>query len=123
MQLSDTPSPPGWLDEDARAEWHELAADRSFPKSQLPPLAAYCFTLAMWRRARAVLEAVEHEGTASWVSADGDQHPHPVFAVEARLATELNELCEALDLQPRGRPARKPTRILFLDEGAQSGDD
>jgi len=81
-------------------------------------IAAYCFTLALWNRMRAIIDKLREEGSSSWLTRDGQERSHPAFGVEARLAADLLELSEALDLEPAGRPAPKPSRVVFLDEGA-----
>jgi phage terminase small subunit len=81
-------------------------------------VAAYCFTLALWSKMRAIVDQLSQAGPSSWTTRDGQQRPHPALAVEASLASDLLALTEALDLEPCGREAPRPSRVLFLDEGA-----
>jgi phage terminase small subunit len=64
-----------------------------------------------------VVDRLEAEGATGWFDHEGQERPHPALAVEARLASELLALSEALGLEPRGREAARPSRVLFLDEG------
>jgi P27 family predicted phage terminase small subunit len=117
-----TSPPPKWLDEQARREWQRLVDERSFAADELPALAAYCYALSSWCEARSVLQGIERDSLTGWSDEEGNRHPHPVYAVEALLATELRALTDVLGLEPLGREPTRPTRILFLDEGV-AGDD
>ena len=81
-------------------------------------IAAYCFTLSLWEKIRAVVERLPEEGSSSWTTVDGQQRPHPALALEANLAADLLDLTADLDLEPTGREAPRPSRVIFLDEGA-----
>jgi P27 family predicted phage terminase small subunit len=109
---------PSWLDDDACDEWRRLQRSGKVAHKDPETTAAYCFTLSLWRRMRAVVESLPVEGPSSWTTRDGQERPHPALAVEAQLAADLLALTEALDLEPVGRTAPKPSRVLFLDEGA-----
>jgi P27 family predicted phage terminase small subunit len=115
-----TPRPcncPSWLDEDACREWRRLERSGAARNKDPETLAAYCFTLSLWNRMRSVLDRLPDEGPASWINREGQDRSHPALAVEARLSADLLELTQALDLEPFGREAPKPSRVLFLDEG------
>lgn len=108
---------PAWLDADACDEWRRLEVAGVLRRADPATAAAYCFTQSLWIRMRALVDRLENEGSTSWITRDGQQRPHPALAVETRLAAELRELSEALDLEPAGREAPKPSRVIFLDEG------
>lgn len=109
---------PTWLDDDAQREWRRLEAAGILNLKEPGTVAAYCFTLALWNRVQTVVGRLAEEGSSSWLTRDGRERSHPALGIEARLAAELLELSEALDLEPTGRQAPKPTRVMFFDEGA-----
>ena len=109
---------PTWLDGDACREWRRLHNAGSVCDMDPVTVAAYCFTLALWSKMRAIVDQLPEEGPSSWTTRDGQQRPHPALAVEASLAADLLALSEALDLEPTGREAPRPSRVLVLDEGA-----
>lgn len=109
---------PAWLDGDACREWRRLHNEGSVCDADPTTVAAYCFTLSLWLKMRTVVSQLEDAGPSSWTTSDGQQRPHPALAVEASLAADMLALTEALDLEPTGREAPRPSRVLFLDEGA-----
>lgn len=106
---------PTWLDEDACREWRRLQTSGSVRNKDAETVAAYCFTLALWSRMRSIVDRLPNEGPSSWTTRDGQLRPHPALAVEARLAADLLAMTEALDLEPTGREAPTPSRVLILD--------
>ncbi len=106
---------PGWLDEDACREWRRLGASGLVTGKDPETIAAYCFTLALWRNMRATLDRLADQGSSTWTTRDGHERPHPTLALEAILAADLLELTDALDLEPDGRHAPRPSRVLILD--------
>jgi P27 family predicted phage terminase small subunit len=106
---------PAWLDGAARDEWHRITASGSARHTDPATLAAYCYTSALWAATRDLIDRLEEEGAISWLNREGQERAHPALAIEARLAADLLELTEALDLEPTGREAPKPSRVLFLD--------
>jgi P27 family predicted phage terminase small subunit len=108
---------PSWFDDDARRVWRRLETTGVLDLKDPGAVAAYCFTLALWKRMRGVIDHLREEGSSSWLTRDGRERSHPALGVEARLAADLLELSEALDLEPSGRPAAKPSRVIFVDEG------
>jgi hypothetical protein len=54
---------PGWLDEDACREWRHLGASGLVTGKDPETIAAYCFTLALWRNMRATLDRLEDQGS------------------------------------------------------------
>lgn len=112
---------PNWLDGDARSEWRRLADSNAVPDKDPETIAAYCFTVSLWTRIRFVLDRFPDQGPPSWSTRDGRERSHPILALEARLAADLLELSDALDLESSGREAPKPSRVLYLDEGADAG--
>jgi P27 family predicted phage terminase small subunit len=109
---------PSWLDDAACREWRRLQRSDSVTHKDPDTIAAYCFTLALWKKIRSVVDQLPEEGSSSWTTVEGQQRPHPALAIEAALAADLLALTEALDLEPTGREAPKPSRVIFLDEGA-----
>ncbi len=108
--------PPAWLDPDGADLWRRLVSRVAATDAARRDLAAYCFTRAWWQRTREVaaqLSPAEHQVCLS----TGTPRPHPAVLLERELAGELFALAEALGLEPDGRPTRRPTTILFLDEG------
>lgn len=106
---------PGWLDDDACREWRRLEASGTVSGAEPETIAAYCFALTLWRKMRVTLEELRDPGSWSWTSRDGREYPHPALAIEAQLAADLLELTDALDLEPNGRQAPRPSRVLILD--------
>ena len=106
---------PSWLEEDACREWHRLHDSGLVERKDPDTVATYCFVLTLWNRMRSILDRLPAEGPASWKTREGTERSHPALAVEARLAADLLELSEALDLELSGREAPKPSRVLFLD--------
>lgn len=106
---------PSWLDEDACREWRRLQTSGLVRDKATETVAAYCFTLALWSRMRTIVDRLANEGASSWTTRDGQSRPHPALAVEASLAADLLALSEALDLEPTGREAPTPSRVLILD--------
>lgn len=109
---------PTWLDEDGRREWSNLEASGVLRRKDPETAAVYCFTIALWTRMRSVLERLPDEGTSCWTTRSGQEKSHPALEIEARLAGDLLDLSEALDLEPKGREAPHPSRVIFLDEGS-----
>jgi phage terminase small subunit len=109
---------PGWLDDDACREWRSLEASGLVQLKEPGTVAAYCFTLALWRKMCNVLDRLGETGSSGWMTRGGQERSHPAVGLEARLAADLLELSEALDLEPIGREAPKPSRVIFVDEGA-----
>lgn len=108
---------PDWLDDDARDEWRRLQGSGATIGQDPDTVAAYCFTLSLWKRVRSVVDCLAEGGSSDWMPPDGSQRPHPARFAEAVLAAELLELSTALGLEPIGREALKPSRVLVLDEG------
>ncbi len=106
---------PSWLDDDACREWRLLQSAGNVTGKNPETLAAYCFTLDLWAKVRATLDRLPDQRRSTWTTRDGRRRPHPVLAVEARLAADLLELSEALDLKPTGREGPRPSRVLILD--------
>jgi P27 family predicted phage terminase small subunit len=109
---------PRWLDEDACREWRRLARSGEVRHKDPETVAAYCFTLSLWTKMRSIIDHLSDEGPSGWTTIEGQERPHPALAVEASLAADLLELTDALGLEPTGREAPKPSRVLFLDEGS-----
>jgi P27 family predicted phage terminase small subunit len=109
---------PAWLDREACREWRRLLSEGSVCDIDPTTVAAYCFTLTLWSNMRTIVDQLPDSGSSSWTTRDGQQRPHPALAVEASLAADLLALTEALDLEPTGREAPRPSRVFFLDEGA-----
>jgi len=108
---------PSWFDDDTEREWRRLESMGILDLKDAGTVAAYCFTLTLWNRLRTIIEILREDGSSSWLTRDGRERSHPALAIEPRLAADLLELSEALDLEPNGRPAPKPSRVIFLDEG------
>jgi len=106
---------PSWLDEEACHEWRHLDDAGSVRRKDPETVAAYCFTLVLWTKVQSIVGQLPDKGSSSWTTRDGHRRPHPVVALEARLASDLLALTEALGLDPIGREARRPTRVLVLD--------
>jgi len=106
---------PSWLDDDACREWRLLQNSGSVRHKDPETIAAYCFTLALWSKMREIVNRLPDEGPSGWTARDGQQRPHPALAIEAGLAADLIALTEALDLEPSGREAPRPSRVLILD--------
>ena len=106
---------PSWLDDDACREWRRLTESGSVRHKDPETVAAYCFTLTMWEKMRALVDRLPEEGPARWTTGDGQERPHPALAVEAVLAADVLELADALDLEPTGREAPRPSRVLIID--------
>lgn len=109
---------PSWLDDDACREWRRLMDSRVVRDKDPETVAAYCFTVSLWTRVRSTLECFPVQGPPTWLTHDGRERSHPILELEARLAADLLELSDALDVEPLGREAPKPSRVLYLDEGA-----
>jgi P27 family predicted phage terminase small subunit len=116
MQARALPCPE-WFDDGARLEWRRLANDGVVDRGDPATVAAYCYTASLWAAVRRVVDRLDAEGATGWFDHEGQERPHPAIAVEARLASDLLALSEALGLEPRGRESARPTRVLFLDEG------
>jgi len=106
---------PGWLDEDGRREWRRLDASGLVNDSDPETIAAYCFTLTLWRKMRTTVDQLRDQGSSSWTTRDGHEQPHPALAIEAQLAADLLMITDALDLEPNGRQAPRPSRVLIVD--------
>ena len=118
---TDIYSAPSWLDQDAEVEWHRLV-QTGVPENTDPiTLAAYCSSLALWRRVCALTRVFEEHDALSWSDHDGRTRQHPAVAINARLATELVEMAEAIGLEEIELEGHRPTLILVLDEGPKPG--
>ena len=108
---------PDWLDESARAEWHQLVSRGVGDLSHPPTVAAYCFAQSWRRRLQEIVDDLGTHEQTTWRSADGKDRLHPAIALKAQLSQILEELSHALGFEPQGRETGRPTRIIFLDEG------
>lgn len=106
---------PSWLDKDACDQWRILQNIEAVRHKDPDTIAAYCFTLALWSKMRSIVDRLPEEGPSSWTTRGGQERPHPVLAVEAALAADLLALTDALDLEPSGREAPTPSRVMILD--------
>lgn len=109
---------PSWLDDDARREWQRLMEAEILRHKDPETVAAYCFTLSMWTRVRSTLDRFPDEGPPNRMTCDGRERSHPILTLEVQLAADLLELSDALEIESPGREAPKPSRVMFLDEGA-----
>jgi P27 family predicted phage terminase small subunit len=108
---------PSWLDDDARRRWRRLEREGAARDGDPATVAAYCFTAALRDRTRALIDRLAAGEETTWTDLEGQPRPHPALAIEAVLAAELLELERALGLEPTGREALRPSRVLVLDEG------
>ena len=108
---------PAWLEGDASGEWNRVLRAGVKEGVDADAIAAYCTSLALWRRVDALIRTLEENDILSWTHPDGRARQHPALAIEARLTADLTELAEAIGLEDNGLDGRHPTRILVLDEG------
>lgn len=108
---------PDWLDGSARREWQRLHAVGIVARNDPATVAAYCWSYSLWVATRSLIARLHETGSTDWTTHEGQDRPHPAYAIEARLAADLLELSQALNIDPVGREAAKPSRVLFLDEG------
>lgn len=98
---------PAWLSSDAAAEWRlivpELARSGRATPADVAILAAWCTVQARLRHVESELD-----GASLLVSGyRGDDKPHPLLALSARLRRELVALSAQIGLSPASR-ARLP---------------
>lgn len=108
---------PSWLDDEARRRWLRLERSGAARGRDPETVAAYCFTVSLWDRTRALVDRLPAGERTTWTDREGQPRRHPALALEAVLAAELLELERALGLEPTGREALTPSRVLILDEG------
>jgi phage terminase small subunit len=116
--MQSNASRPAWLDDAARAEWDRVFGT-GLPDGLNPESAvAYCVAHSVWTRVRSALD--EWLSTGQPIDgrcgiSDGIQ---PLSRFERQLGSTLFELARAAGVEPEDDRISRPTRILFLDEGA-----
>jgi len=109
-------APPSWLDERGRRLWRRLQPDLPDDAESQRRLADLCWAQSWYERVAGLLERL-HPADRSWRDRDGLVHPHPAVRLEELLSGDLYELSLSLGLEAMGRPQRRRTTIVFLDEG------
>lgn len=95
------PSPPSWLDREAKAEWKRVAPalerlDLVKPEDRAT-LAAYCET---WSRFVTATRTVHREGITATNPDSGRMSVHPAVRVAEAAATQLRQYAEQFGLTP-----------------------
>jgi phage terminase small subunit len=108
--------PPPWLDDAARRLWHRLEPQVSDDDDARRRLAVLCVAHSWWERTSALVAGLE-PAERTWRDAGGASHSHPLVTVEDALAADIHDLGASLGLEGLGRPRRRRTSIVFLDEG------
>lgn len=105
------PTPPEWLDVDARAEWDRVTPllGEVVHQVDLAALVAYCSTYSLWASVRRSLTA------ESVVTDDGKLNPAARYAES--LLKQLRGLLDQLGFTPASR-----RQILTSDEAASLED-
>ncbi len=105
------PTPPEWLDADARAEWDRVTPllDAVVHQVDLAALVAYCSTYSLWASVRQSLTA------ESVVTDDGKLNPAARYAES--LLKQLRGLLDQLGFTPASR-----RQILTSDEATSLED-
>jgi phage terminase small subunit len=111
------PRCPDWLDDEARAEWVRTVPGLKDDQVDLDTLAAYCFVHSLWQRVAATLEAHAKDDVPGWTDADGGRRIHPALELRDQLGSTLYELAKAVGVTLDDERIRRPTRIIFVDEG------
>lgn len=117
MNADATTAPPWLEDDDALERWRRFEAEGVLESRDPSAVAACCLLETWWHRALRTLERVEAAGDETVTLPDEGCRRHPVFQLEELLAHLLHDLKTSVGLESDGRSVRRPTRILFLDEG------
>ena len=123
------PSPPEWLSEDARGEWHRVAkvliSTRVLTETDLMALAAYCDAYARWREARKLLE---DQGLTVDTMMGGTK-VHPAWTIANQSMSQMRAFMAEFGMTPSSRsrvhveaPAEKSEFELYL-EGRRRGQE
>jgi phage terminase small subunit len=99
------PDPPGWLDEDAEAVWHELAPLTT--PGRLTPATVQAFALlsvdvATYREAHGL---IAEAGILVAAGASADLLPSPALAIRDRSAAAIIRGLDMFGLLPGTQPA------------------
>lgn len=109
------PSPPGWLNTHAKAEWRR-AAPELFGRNLLTPdtlamLESYCVASGVVRETE---EIMAREGRL--VETDKGTAPHPAFRMQGSAMREARLLAGELGLSPHRKGATGKTEGKSNDE-------
>ena len=114
------PSPPTWLDREAKAEWGrivpELDSKGLLAAVDRAMLATYCDTWSRWVDASKVLRS---EGLLA-AGQKGEDRKHPAMQVYRDLATQLAALAKELLLTPN---VRLRSSLPEANNDEKEGDD
>lgn len=116
------PSPPEWLSDDARGEWHRVArvliSTRVLTETDLTALAAYCDAYGRWREARKLLE---DQGLTVETMMGGTK-VHPAWTIANQSMSQMRAFMAEFGMTPSSRsrvhvdaPAEKSEFELYLE--------
>lgn len=119
---ADSPLPPEWLHEEARAEWDRIlnliSSAGAIARPDADVLAAYCETLVMFKQAVAQLH---REGLT--FENEGMVKRHPSTAIAAECRKDLLRLAAELGMTPISRqrlkvnPGERDELQEFINDG------